>query len=72
MSSFVRRLGRNIARKTMTKEEIQGHKTERASQQFQQHEDGVGYDVYHATKGWRRISGKRVAAQFKMQQMGVL
>lgn len=32
-------------------------------QQYRQHADGVGYDVLHPTRGWKRISAKRLAAQ---------
>jgi len=41
----------------------------RAVQQFRSHADGIGYDVLHPTKGWRRISAKRLAAQRKIAQM---
>lgn len=32
-------------------------------QQYRAHADGVGYDVLHPTRGWKRISAKRLAAQ---------
>lgn len=41
----------------------------RAEQRYRMHKTGGGYDVLHATKGWRRVSGRRLAAQTRMAQM---
>lgn len=41
------------------------------SQVYRQHEDGIGYDVYHPTRGWKRVSSGRVTARLRMQAMGV-
>ena len=38
---------------------------ERPAQQYRDNPDG-GYSVLHPTKGWRRVSGKRLIAQAKM------
>lgn len=35
-------------------------------QQCKIHPDGIGYSVLHPTKGWRRISAIRAAAQIIM------
>jgi hypothetical protein len=39
------------------------------AQKFRFHADGEGYDVYHPTKGWLRVSGKRVRAQSLMARL---
>lgn len=41
----------------------------RNTQTFRQHEDGIGYDVYHPTRGWKTVSGRCVEAQFRMAAM---
>jgi hypothetical protein len=67
MSSLIRRMGKRIAKKVMSKEELKAHK-ESKRQSFRMHDDG-SYDVLHYTKGWRHVSAKRIAAQFKMAQI---
>lgn len=37
-------------------------------QPYIDHEDG-GYSVLHFTKGWRKVSPKRLEAQMKMAQI---
>lgn len=68
MSSFIRRIGKRIAKSKMTTEERAAHKDAK-SQTFRQHEDGIGYDTYHPTRGWRTVNGRRVVAQFRMAQL---
>lgn len=41
----------------------------RKAQVMREHEDGIGYDVYHPTRGWRHVSAVRVAAQLQMQRL---
>ena len=67
MSSFTRRLGRKIAKKTMTTEEISAAKGAK-TQSFRQHSDG-SYDTYHPTRGWKHVSARRVAGQMRMAQL---
>jgi len=59
MSSFIRRIGRRIAKSKMTKAEYADYK-ESKSQTFVQHDDG-GYSVLHPTRGWRKVSARRAA-----------
>lgn len=57
MTSFVSRIRRR---------KIRSHPDyERPAQQYRYNPDG-GYSVLHPTKGWRRVSGKRLVAQAKM------
>jgi len=59
MSSFIRTIGKRIAKSKMTKAERIEHK-ESKSQVFKQHDDG-GYSVLHPTRGWRHVCAKRAA-----------
>jgi hypothetical protein len=52
---MLRNLQRKIARRVRD--------PERKPQPFRLHTDGIGYDVYHPTRGWRRVSAKRVLAR---------
>lgn len=61
MSSIIRRIGKAIAMKKLTADERAELKQSR-TQLFRQHEDGIGYDVLHPTRGWKRISARRVLA----------
>lgn len=61
MSSFTARIAKRIAVARLTAEERQERK-ENKTQQFRQHADGIGYDVLHPTRGWRRVSARRVLA----------
>lgn len=56
----------NLARK-MAREK--GWRSERPQDTIL-HDDG-GYSTLHPTKGWRRVSGARVAAREKMALMGI-
>jgi len=67
MSSFVRRMGRRIAKRSMTATEIATHK-ETKTQSYVQHEDG-SYSVLHPTRGWRSVSARRMEAQRRMAQL---
>lgn len=67
MSSFIRTIGKRIAKSKMTKVERAEHKQSK-TQTYIQHRDG-GYSVLHPTRGWRMVSGRRVAAQFRMSQL---
>lgn len=58
MSSMLRNLQRKIARRAPDRA--------RSEQPFRLHADGVGYDVYHPTRGWKRICADRVIAQARM------
>lgn len=60
MSSFIRRMGKRIARRNMSRDELAELKNK--PQQMRSNPDG-GYDVLHPTRGWRTVSGKRVAVQ---------
>lgn len=62
MSSFTRTIGKRIALKFLTAEQRQERKDSKA-QTFRQHEDGIGYDVLHPTRGWRRVCARRVIAR---------
>jgi len=66
MSSFTRRIGRNIALKSLTKQERKERKNQPQTMRF--NADG-GYSVYHPTRGWKTVSARRMAAQLQMQQM---
>jgi hypothetical protein len=33
------------------------------------HADDRGYDALHPTKGWKRYSARRLAAQFRVAQL---
>ena len=57
MSSMLRRIQRKAA-----------FKTEAAPWQFRPLPDG-GYVALHPTRGWKRFSGKRLAAQGRVAQM---
>jgi hypothetical protein len=61
MTSFTSRLARRFKR---SQPDYQS-----PEQQYRLHVDGEGYDVYHPTKGWRRVSGKRVRAQGLMMRL---
>jgi hypothetical protein len=61
MSSMLRNLQRKIERRSPDRARVE--------QPYRQHADGTGYDVYHPTRGWRRISAKRVAAQARMASL---
>ena len=61
MSSITRRIGKAIAKKFLTVEQRAELKKNRP-QLFRQHEDGIGYDVLHPTRGWKRVSARRVLA----------
>lgn len=66
MSSYGTRMARNIAERSMTKEE-----RKEARNKPQQHTslaDG-GYAVLHPTRGWRIFTGRRLAAQRRMAQL---
>lgn len=59
MSSIIRRIGKAIAMKRLTADERQELKESKV-QRFRSHEDGIGYDVLHPTRGWKRVSSRRV------------
>ena len=62
MSSFLRNIQRKMAKK--------GGHYERKQQLYREHgPDDDGYDYCHRTRGWRRVSALRLAAQAKMAHL---
>lgn len=60
MTSFTSRIRRR---------KIRSHSDyEKSAQEYRDNPDG-GYSVLHPTKGWRRVSGKRLVAQAKMLRL---
>lgn len=63
MSSFTRRLGRNIARRAATKDQIADHRAAKTQPTIVRE---AHYLVLHPTRGWRRVSYRRASAQQAM------